>query len=191
MAAVLIRLFVDGLDALQTMERAGIVHRDISVNNLMYSMEDRRWRLTDFDAACRASDLVDGGDGVLYGTDGFIAPEALAPERRYTFASDRWSLGACALYWINAAEDEYGRRRDVGHLFGALLGQLLVFAYHLQVGDRRLHDDEVQVLTEWKIERHLPGWPRNGEGTERPPGSVPVSSRTRDEASHLDGSPVP
>ncbi|XXQ35271.1 Protein kinase domain-containing protein [Plasmodiophora brassicae] len=190
MAAVLIRLFVDGLDALQTMERAGIVHRDISVNNLMYSMEDRRWRLTDFDAACRATDLVDGGDGVLYGTDGFIAPEALAPERRYTFASDRWSLGACALYWINAAEDEYGRRRDVGHLFGALLGQLLVFAYHLQVGDRRLHDDEVQVLTEWKIERHLPGWPRNGEGTERPSGSVPVSSRTRDKESHLDGSPV-
>ncbi|XXQ31469.1 Protein kinase domain-containing protein [Plasmodiophora brassicae] len=191
MAAVLIRLFVDGLDALQTMKRAGIMHRDISVNNLMYSMEDRRWRLTDFDAACRASDLVDGGDGVVYGTDGFIAPEALAPERRYTFASDRWSLGACALYWINAAEDEYGRRRDVGHQFGALLGQLLVLAYHLQVGDRRLHDDEVQVLTEWKIERHLPGWPRNGEDTERPTGSVPVSSRARDEASHLDGSPVP
>ncbi|XXQ40020.1 Protein kinase domain-containing protein [Plasmodiophora brassicae] len=150
------------------MERAGIVHRDISVNNLMYSMEDRRWRLTDFDAACRVSDLVDGGDGVLYGTDGFIAPEALAPEHRYSFASDRWSLGACALYWIHAAEDEYGRRRDVGHLFGALLGQFLVFAYRLQVGDRLLHDSELQVLRGYTIERHLPGWPRNEADGERP-----------------------
>ncbi|SPR02114.1 unnamed protein product (mitochondrion) [Plasmodiophora brassicae] len=168
MADLLIRLLRDGLDALQTMERAGIVHRDISVNNLMYSMEDRRWRLTDFDAACRVSDLVDGGDGVLYGTDGFIAPEALAPEHRYSFASDRWSLGGCALYWIHAAEDEYGRRRDVGHLFGALLGQFLVFAYRLQVGDRLLDDSELQVLRGYTIERHLPGWPRNEADGERP-----------------------
>ncbi|XXQ40012.1 Protein kinase domain-containing protein [Plasmodiophora brassicae] len=84
-------------------------------------------------------------DGVLYGTDGLFAPEALVPERRYLFASDRWSLGACAVYCIHAPEGGYGRLRDVGRTFGARAGQLLVFAYRIQLGERLLHDADLQM----------------------------------------------
>ena len=100
LVVVAFRLLIDGLDALQTLMRAGIVHCDISPNNFLYSMSDQAWKLTDFNCSryCPADGSVQS-DG-LYGTDGYIAPE-VEQSRTYSPASDAYSFGRTALYYLN------------------------------------------------------------------------------------------
>jgi hypothetical protein len=62
--------------ALQELRVRGIIHRDISPNNIMFSAVQKCWKLIDFDHAVRAND-----EGQYFtagspcGTKGFIAPE--------------------------------------------------------------------------------------------------------------------
>ncbi len=109
---LLIRLFCDGLAALQTLRRVSIVHRDISPNNLMYSTHAQAWRLTDFGAACQLPDgVTEQQSDHLYGTPGYIAPDA-RDHKRYSTATDAWSFATTANYFLRCIEQENERRGD-------------------------------------------------------------------------------
>ncbi|XXQ35452.1 Protein kinase domain-containing protein [Plasmodiophora brassicae] len=128
---VLVRFFIDGLAALGTLSRAGIVHRDINPNNIMYSVAVQGWRVTDFDLACRVDDPQTGVElrpGA--GTQGYIAPEAL-DAGVYSAASDMWSLGRTAAYFLSCAQDEVWRRPDAPHKFDDVLCHLEMIAHNM------------------------------------------------------------
>jgi hypothetical protein len=89
---------LDGLDALQQLRDKRIIHRDISPRNILYSPIDNMWKLVDFESACFA-DSVDECDsrGKNYGTKDFIAPELEESGAPYSFDTDCYSFGCCAV----------------------------------------------------------------------------------------------
>ncbi|KAI3662285.1 hypothetical protein MP638_001482 [Amoeboaphelidium occidentale] len=70
-----------------------ILHRDISPNNILYSIQDCCWKLIDFDLACFMPEDTDvvKSDGIV-GTKGFMAPE-VSSEGLYSVQSDVFGLG--------------------------------------------------------------------------------------------------
>eukprot|EP00474_Spongospora_subterranea_P006028 CRZ06486.1 hypothetical protein [Spongospora subterranea] len=151
-----IRLMVDGLGALDTLSRADVVHRDISPNNLLYSLSAQAWRLTDFDCAS-------SGPGIahrVFGTDGYIAPESLT-SLSYSRESDIWSFGMTARFYLFQIEDVYSNMSeydsDLGDLL-ALLQGATCFLMSERPGDRHLPQSLRQLLStrhsEWNIAVH-------------------------------------
>jgi serine/threonine protein kinase len=74
--------------ALEAIHRAGIVHRDLSPQNLL-RMSDGRLVMSDFGLAIDVSDSTSSVHG---GTVAYMAPEVLRGGKA-TFASDVWGLG--------------------------------------------------------------------------------------------------
>lgn len=101
LVVVALRLLLDGLTALNTLNKAGILHRDLSPNNLLYSRDQQRWLVIDFDLARMKSDFSDGSrfsrNADVVGTEGYIAPEVLNASI-YSTEADAFSLGKTVLY---------------------------------------------------------------------------------------------
>jgi serine/threonine protein kinase len=74
--------------ALEAIHRAGIVHRDLSPQNLL-RMDDGRLVMSDFGLAIDVSDTT---SSVYGGTVAYMAPEVLRGGKA-SFASDVWGLG--------------------------------------------------------------------------------------------------
>ncbi|KAI8923610.1 kinase-like domain-containing protein [Entophlyctis helioformis] len=100
----LVTYILHGLAALEHLAARRIAHCDISKNNFMFSRDRQMWCLTDFGGAAQ---IPAGCTSIhrerLYGTDPFIAPEALS-DHVYSIASDLWSFGMVA---FNVAEDVF------------------------------------------------------------------------------------
>ncbi|KAI8928077.1 kinase-like domain-containing protein [Entophlyctis helioformis] len=100
----LVTYILHGLAALEHLAARRIAHCDISKNNFMFSRDRQMWCLTDFGGAAQ---IPAGSTSIhrerLYGTDPFIAPEALS-DHVYSIASDLWSFGMVA---FNVAEDVF------------------------------------------------------------------------------------
>lgn len=92
-AAALIQLATHALEALQTLHRAGFLHRDVSPANLMLT-HPGIWKLIDFDQARR---LDEASMQAMTGTLHCMAPEQFdgtpLDER-----SDLYSLGCCLYF---------------------------------------------------------------------------------------------
>ncbi|MEE1649319.1 protein kinase [Brachybacterium sp. J144] len=87
------------LDALATLHESGWVHRDVKPANLLLAATGAaapHLLLADFGIALHTSDIRLTETGLVQGTPGFQAPEAIAGQTTST-AQDVWAAAACAL----------------------------------------------------------------------------------------------
>lgn len=73
------QFLLHGLDALEALEQAHVIHRDISPGNFLFSWSRQRWVLTDFEYACMADSEEECNTSAFYGTQDYVAPEIESP----------------------------------------------------------------------------------------------------------------
>lgn len=84
-------------DALADIHKAGLIHKDLSPNNIMSEDDFKNISLIDFGLSTRMSFDV-GGDTEMMGTQGFIAPEVIGITKT-DIRADIYSIG-CILNYI-------------------------------------------------------------------------------------------
>ena len=94
-------------DALSTVHRAGLIHRDVKAQNVMRD-RDGRLVLTDFGAGCEVKETGDGPANELAGTPLCVAPEILEGQAA-TPKSDIYSLGVLVYHLVTGTYPVRGR----------------------------------------------------------------------------------
>ena len=120
-------MLLDGITALSGLKAAGILHRDISPANFMFSWPDQRWKLLDFADACFACDaqLQDPQTMIIVGTTDYIAPEITDREAPYSYSSDLFSLGETVrCLGIQEAWNRFEFEEEDGHVRDQFYGLL-------------------------------------------------------------------
>lgn len=102
-----IRIGIDLSGALSSVHRAGLIHRDVKAQNVMYE-RDGRLVLTDFGAGREIDDTPDDQTRDLAGTPVCLAPEVLAGQPA-TPGSDVYSLGVLLYHVLTGAYPVRGR----------------------------------------------------------------------------------
>ena len=95
--------------ALAAAHAAGILHHDVTPNNVLVTA-DGTAKITDFGVARALGDQRGTGDGVVRGTPAYLAPEVAAGGEG-DFASDVYSLGA-TLYTALEGVPPFGTSED-------------------------------------------------------------------------------
>jgi serine/threonine protein kinase len=90
---------LDILGALKHLKNMGIIHRDISPNNIMRSSLDGTFKLIDFNCAVWAEDGQYENRGVV-GTDGYIPERVVNGKCNYSFCTDLQSFGMVLAEWF-------------------------------------------------------------------------------------------
>ncbi|MFB4313099.1 serine/threonine-protein kinase [Actinomadura sp. 21ATH] len=116
--AMVARVGLQVLDALQAVHAKGIVHRDVKPDNVLLADDGERVVLADFGIASVESDPSLTRSGMFVGSPGYIAPERLR-ERPVGPGSDLWSLGA-TLYMAVEGRGPFDREDRMASL-GAVL----------------------------------------------------------------------
>ncbi len=90
-----VAFLMDGCAGLAELCRYGIIHRDISPVNILYSPVDHCWKLIDFNLAVSADNYGEYpvSDQGPVGTEGFIAPELSNAGSTYSWRTDIYGLG--------------------------------------------------------------------------------------------------
>jgi serine/threonine protein kinase/tetratricopeptide (TPR) repeat protein len=101
-----IKIGLELADALSTVHRAGLIHRDVKAHNVILD-PDGRLTLTDFGAGCELEESSDGARE-LAGTPLCVAPEVLAGEAA-TPRSDIYSLGVLLYHLVTGTYPVRGR----------------------------------------------------------------------------------
>lgn len=86
-------------DALKSIHQAGIIHKDITPNNILIT-EDHKLKLIDFGIARVPSTQ---NDTEILGTRGFVAPEVRS-DLPSTYTADLYSLGCTLNYMLTGKE---------------------------------------------------------------------------------------
>jgi serine/threonine-protein kinase len=106
------RIGIELSDALSTVHRAGLIHRDVKAQNVLCD-RDGRLVLTDFGAGCELEEEANDQARELAGTPLCVAPEVLAGQPA-TPQSDVYSLGVLLYHLATGAYPVVGRSlRDV------------------------------------------------------------------------------
>lgn len=114
---IVAKLFRQILLAVRYLHAKGIVHRDIKLENLLYTIEDGEYKvqLTDFGlSALTAKPSENAKENKkfnqlkeMWGTTEYFAPEVY--NRAYGYQADTWSLG-CLLFELLTGEVAFGYR---------------------------------------------------------------------------------
>lgn len=127
-------------EALDTLHRQGLIHRDISPDNIMISREDGNSILLDFGAASSRIGAGEKRDKLL--KDGYAAPEQYREEASIDGRADQYAWAATFLYVLsgkrpgNALQRQYGGEGDFWKGIGKSLeeNQLQAFQKAMAVG---------------------------------------------------------
>lgn len=96
--------------ALEHIQRKGLVHRDVKPSNIMMT-RDGHVRLLDLGLALLRDGYGDGSEitasGLLLGTAAYMAPEQASDPRQVDIRADLYSLG-CTLYFLLAGRPPFG-----------------------------------------------------------------------------------
>lgn len=84
------------LDAIEISHSNGIIHRDITPNNIMLT-DDAQVKLIDF-GICKINDMINSATVYKLGTNAYSAPEVHQHSENATEKSDLYSLGAVIYY---------------------------------------------------------------------------------------------
>mmetsp|Transcript_31080 Transcript_31080/g.92302 ORF Transcript_31080/g.92302 Transcript_31080/m.92302 type:complete len:381 (-) Transcript_31080:593-1735(-) len=108
------------LGAVEHMHAKGLVHRDIKLENMMYTGADRQAvKLIDF-GFCTSWKAGDAPMTRRCGTEGYMAPE-LVRKHGYTSVADMWSVGVVAHALLTG--DLPGRHEDWTPIMSARLAE--------------------------------------------------------------------
>jgi TolB-like protein/Tfp pilus assembly protein PilF len=102
-----IRIGIELSDALSTVHRAGLIHRDVKAQNVLCS-RDGRLVLTDFGAGCELEDEANAQTREPAGTPVCVAPDVLAGQPA-TPRADGYSLGVLLYHLVTGAYPVFGR----------------------------------------------------------------------------------
>ena len=93
-------LFKDVLNGLNYLHENGFIHRDVKLDNIMYSTGDNKCKLGDFTVSTKLTEEDDRMHN-HEGTVAFTAPESHVPDKDgfLPMPTDMWSLGVC-LYTV-------------------------------------------------------------------------------------------
>lgn len=96
--AEIYRLLYEGTEAINTLHKAGVIHRDIKAANF-FILKLGGYKLGDYGVA-RILDSIPLKTMTHVGTDGYISPEIMEGEKAYTNKTDIYSFGVTILEFI-------------------------------------------------------------------------------------------
>ena len=93
-------IFFQVIDAVQACHSAGVVHRDIKLDNILLNSDATEIKLCDFGVSrfCKAGERVNE----QCGTPAYLAPEIIADEGYEPFYVDIWSMGVLLYAMLSA-----------------------------------------------------------------------------------------
>jgi serine/threonine protein kinase len=94
------RFLMDGMQAIAALRKFGVIHRDLSMHNILYSTVDACWKFIDFDLAVFADEhgeYENRNPNGPSGTKGYIAPELYSTGSRFSWKTDLYGLGTAFL----------------------------------------------------------------------------------------------
>lgn len=98
-------LLADLLPVLQFIHDRGVIHRDITPNNVIRRQVDQKFVLIDFGIAKQFSEALQQETGTRIGTEGYSPIEQFRSGQAYP-ASDIYSLGATCLHLLTGCKPE-------------------------------------------------------------------------------------
>jgi serine/threonine protein kinase len=102
------KIFLSICDAVKTMHKQGLIHRDIKLSNVMLDSSDQPI-LIDLDRCMR---IDDNSSSDVVGTIGYLAPELSKPGASSTVASDTFSLGVLLFELLTGSPIEKMTQQD-------------------------------------------------------------------------------
>jgi WD40 repeat protein len=188
-------LLKDLLPILQFIHDRGVIHRDITPNNVIRRKADGRFVLIDFGIAKQFSEALQQDTGTRIGTEGYSPIEQFRSGQAYP-ASDIYSLGATCLHLLTGCKPDalydamegrwiwQEKLRDMGRPLHPGLTAILDLMVKDLVGDRYPSAQAVldDLLRLPQFHGEVPGWgsdqslsPQASGGLFSSIGSMPVS----------------
>jgi WD40 repeat protein len=130
-------LLNDLLPVLQFIHGRGVIHRDITPNNVIRRQVDAKFVLIDFGIAKQFGDALQQESGTRIGTEGYSPMEQFRSGQAYP-ASDIYSLGTTCLHLLTGCKPE--------SLYDALAGRW-TWQQKLRTMGRPLHPGLTAILT--------------------------------------------
>ncbi len=178
-------LLTDLLPILQFIHERGVIHRDITPNNVICRQADGKFVLIDFGIAKQFGEALQQETGTRIGTEGYSPIEQFRSGQAYP-ASDIYSLGATCLHLLTGCKPEtlydamegrwtwQEKLREMGRPLHPGLTAILNLMVQDLVGDRypsaQAVLDDLRRLPQFHGE--VPGWGSDQASTSKASGTL-------------------